>query len=144
MLALTRNHNSLSPWGSFADLHREFFNAFRDFEEHEFGRNYPTTQINADENEIKMQACLPGFDPNEIDIQYMNDCITIAATHENKTDHKDDKMLRYERRNDNYKETYRLGTKIDFEKADAKYKNGILYLTLPKAESEKPRKIAIN
>ena len=127
MLALTRNSNSLSPWRSFADLHREFFNAFRDFEEHEFGRNYPSTRIDADEEKISMQTCLPGFSPEEIDIQYMNDCVTISAEHHEEKDQKDDKKVRFERHSGSYKETYRLGAKIDFDKA----------------ESEKPRRIAI-
>ncbi|MBN2643234.1 MAG: Hsp20/alpha crystallin family protein [Victivallales bacterium] len=143
MLALTRNSNSLSPWRSFADLHREFFNAFRDFEEHEFGRNYPSTRIDADEEKISMQTCLPGFTPEEIDIQYMNDCVTISAEHNEEKDQKDDKKVRFERHSGSYKETYRLGAKIDFDKAKATYKNGVLYLDLPKAESEKPRRIAI-
>lgn len=144
MFALTRNNNRLSPWTSLADLHREFFDTFKDFEDMWAKRSYPAPQIESNDKEIKLTACLPGFDSKEIDIQLLNDYLTISAKHTDSKEEKKKNYLRSERFCGEYKESFKLGTKIDFGKAKANYKNGILDLTLPKAESEKPKKISIN
>ena len=144
MLGLTRANNNLFPWKSFDDLHREFFDAFKGFDEVATQRSYPETQIESNDNEIKLRACLPGYDANEIDIQMINDFITISAKRQSDQETKDGRMIRSERFAGEYKETFKLGTRINLEKANASYKNGILELTLPKSESEKPRKIQIS
>lgn len=143
MLALTRNNGNFPSWRNLSELHRDFFDAFRDFDEYWSKRSYPATQISTDENTIRMTMCLPGYEPGEIDIQYLNECITISAARDRKQEEEYGKALRSERFHGEFKETYRLGAKIEFNKAKATYKNGMLELELPKAESEKPRKISV-
>jgi len=144
MFGLTKANNNLFPWKSFDDLHREFFDAFKGFDEFMSQRSYPETQIESNDNEIKLRACLPGYNAEEIDIQMLNDFITISASRHEDKENKDGRMIRTERFAGEFKETFKLGTRINLEKAQASYKNGILELTLPKLESEKPKRIQIS
>ncbi|MDD3118969.1 MAG: Hsp20/alpha crystallin family protein [Victivallales bacterium] len=143
MFGLTKANNNLFPWKSFDDLHREFFDAFRGFDEFMPRRNYPETQVESTDTEIKLRACLPGYEADEIDIQILNDFITISAAHKEEKETGADRALRTERFTGEFKETFKLGARIDRSKATASYKNGILELTLPKLESEKPHKILV-
>ena len=143
MFGLTKANNNLFPWKSFDDLHREFFDAFRGFDEFMPQRSYPETQIESTDTEIKLRACLPGYDAKEIDIQMLNDFITISASHQEEKESKEGRAIREERFAGEFKETFKLGARIDREKAKASYQNGILELTLPKLETEKPRKILV-
>ncbi|MFB3088435.1 MAG: Hsp20/alpha crystallin family protein, partial [Acidiferrobacterales bacterium] len=49
-----------------------------------------------------------------------------------------------ERRYGKYMRSLRLGTQVDEHKTKGKYKDGVLELVLPKAESVKPKRIAVD
>ena len=66
-------------------------------------------------------------------------CLKLSAEHHTDSEDKDDKKkyIRKERSEVSYQRSFDL-TGIDVEKLDAEYKNGILYVTLPKQQPETP------
>lgn len=92
------------------------------------------------ENEIVVRAELPGFEPNEIDVQLNDHLLTLQAEH---TQENQPEGGAYERRSSSFRRTITLPQGIDAEKAQASYKNGVLEMHLPKTEQAKGRRISV-
>ncbi|ALC14861.1 molecular chaperone IbpA, HSP20 family [Desulfuromonas soudanensis] len=89
-----------------------------------------------------VEAALPGVDPATLEMTLLRDTLTLAGERsisnpENVVWH------RRERAAGPFERTLRLPEEIDTEKARASFKNGILTLLLPRAQSALPKKIAI-
>jgi HSP20 family protein len=97
---------------------------------------------NADELVVK--ASVPGFKPEDIDIAVVDDTLTIKA--ESKAEKKEEKetYLLRERRYNAMQRSVRLPVTVEADKATAEFEQGVLTLTLPKAEAVKPKQIKIN
>ena len=86
-----------------------------------------------------MEAELLGFEKDEIHLDVQGDCLKLSAEHHADSEDKDEQKhyIRKERSDISYQRSFDL-TGIDAEKLDAEYKNGILYVTLPKQQPEAP------
>lgn len=93
-----------------------------------------------------LEAELPGFQKEDINLDLKDGILTITATHDESKEQKDDKgsYIRRERRFGSFQRAFDV-TGIDETGITAAYENGILALTLPKAKPVEPetRKIAI-
>jgi HSP20 family protein len=102
--------------------------------------------VREDQDHLYVEAELPGFKKNEIDVTLENQTLTIAAEHneESKTDgeNKGEWLLR-ERRYSRFLRSFTLPPTVDDQKVDAKYADGLLKITLNKREETKPRKISV-
>ncbi len=115
---------------------------FDDFEK-DFWNGFPTitstfrTDILDEGDHYLMQAELPGFNKDDIDIDINGECLTVRAKHEEKKDEKDKKnnFVRQERVFGAFARSFDISG-IDAESISAKYENGVLELVLPK---EKPK-----
>lgn len=97
------------------------------------------------DKEYIVEAELPGFDKNDIDIELFDDRLTISARRNEAIDEERADYIRRERRYGEVSRTFILeGVKEDGVKAD--YKNGILRIVLPKADeyTRRGRKIDIS
>ena len=71
--------------------------------------------------------------------------LTIAAERKDEEVQKEgDREIRREVRYGRYARSLRLGTQVNEKAVKAAYRDGVLELTLPKAEEAKPRKISVN
>jgi len=95
------------------------------------------------EQEFKVTACLPGIEMKDIDVEVVNDFITIKANRQEAPLAEGEKYLRIERSFGEYEETLKLGAPVKSENAAATYRNGVLEVVLPKRESAVPKRIAI-
>lgn len=95
-----------------------------------------------DEN-IIVKAVLPGLKPEDIHISVSDGMLTIQGEmKEERVEEKARYHLR-ERRVGSFSRSVPLPSPVVVEKAEAKYENGILTLTLPKTEETKPKTIAV-
>ncbi|MEM2933079.1 MAG: Hsp20/alpha crystallin family protein [Candidatus Pacearchaeota archaeon] len=96
----------------------------------------PLVDMEETENELKLSVELPGISKEDIDIDVTPDTITIKAKKKEAIEEKKKGFYRAER---SYKGFYRsmtLPCRVIPEKAEASYKDGILTITLPKAEKK--------
>lgn len=103
----------------------------------------PAINVWADEQAVYSEVDLPGVDVNKLD---------ISVTEGNKLTIQGERPVlelanavwhRQERGAGTFTRALTLPTMVDADKVEAKYENGVLALTLPRAEAAKPRKIAV-
>ena len=97
------------------------------------------TDIIDNGDSYKLEADLPGFDKNDINIEFDDDLMTIKAERNFENEEKDDKTgyVRRERSFGSYSRSFDVSG-IDTAKMKAEYKNGVLKLNLPKKEISSP------
>lgn len=127
------------------------FNAFRDFEKDFFGASMPMnscrTDIRDEGGKYVMEAELPGFDKDDINIDINGSYLVISAEHKTENEEKDEngKYIRRERSYGSYQRSFDISD-VDSENISAEYKNGILSIDLPKKQIQEPssRRLQIN
>ena len=144
----------------FDSIHQELDNFLRDtFFSHTFGHPLniiknvtlrPAIEVIQNKENYKVKVQLPGIKKDNIDVEIDNDFMTITAeTHEEKEKKQElEHNARYhtsEFRYGKYQRTISFDQPIKAEEADAKYKDGILTVIIPKqkVEDSKPKKLAI-
>ncbi|RJQ43161.1 MAG: Hsp20/alpha crystallin family protein [Anaerolineaceae bacterium] len=95
------------------------------------------------ENEVVIEASIPGVDPEDINISVAGEVLTIKGEVKEEKETKNADYHIKERRYGSFSRSITLPTQILTEKANADFKNGILKLTLPKAEEVKPKTITV-
>lgn len=108
-------------------------------------RSYPLINLGEDKDNYYVEALAPGVDPQSFGINVLRNALTISGekTHAGK-DAKPESFHRNERAAGRFVRTVELPAEVDAAKVSADYRNGLLLVTLPKAEAAKPRKIEIN
>ena len=100
----------------------------------------PAFDISETANEIHVKAELPGMDAKEIDITVTGDLLTIKGE---KKEEKGQNFHRRERRYGSFSRSFRLPVEVKADSINAGYKDGVLTVTMPKAEAEKARRIEV-
>ena len=103
----------------------------------------PAADIYETTDEFVVTLDLPGVDPKMVDLSVENNVLTIRG--ERQFDDKENKesFHRIERSYGAFARSFTLSTFVDADKIRASYKNGVLNITLPKAETVKPKRIQI-
>jgi HSP20 family protein len=101
-------------------------------------------EVSETDHEIELKAALPGIDPNEVEISIQNDVLTIRGEHKEKIEEKKREYYRRELRYGAFHRSLGLPISVDSDKAEAEFKNGVLYLRLPKTDAVRPRQIKVN
>ncbi len=108
-------------------------------------RSYPMINMGEDADHVYVEALAPGLNPDTLELSVVRDSLRIAgekpAMCETVEPHA---FHRRERATGKFVRTITLPTLVDGEKVSAEYKNGLLLITLPKAEEAKPKKIAVS
>ncbi len=81
--------------------------------------------------------------PEDVEVTIANDVLTIKASHQEKTEEKKSDFYRREIRYGSFHRALSLPVSVDSDKAEARFENGILQLTLPKAEALRPKQIKV-
>ncbi len=96
------------------------------------------------ENSFVVKAALPGVKPDDVQITVHGDTLTIRAESKAEEVKKGEHWHLRERKFGAFQRSVALATAVDSDKSQASFDNGVLTLTLPKAESAKPRQIKVN
>lgn len=101
--------------------------------------------VREDADHIYVEAELPGFHKEDIDITLENSTLTISAERKEskQQDEKGDWLLR-ERRYSRFLRSFTLPPTVDERSVDAKLNDGVLTVVLNKREETKPRKISVS
>ena len=103
----------------------------------------PNVDILEMEDELVVLADMPGTRPNDIDIQYEQGLLTIHGRVEPRREEGSVSYLLQEYGVGDYYRSFKVGEGIDPSKIEARLKDGVMELHLPKAEAVKPRKITV-
>lgn len=104
----------------------------------------PVVDIYDKGGEVVIHAEVPGMKKEDIDVRVENNVLTIRGTKQRSEDVKEEGYFRTERSYGSFSRSFSLPTSVNVTKIGAEYKEGVLTLTLPKAEEAKPRQIEVN
>lgn len=135
-----------------ADLRREIDGAFKGFGMGSFlepsflpgvgMQRFPQINIAKDQNNVYVEALVPGVDAEDLDLTVMRGVLTLAGERKEKTAPQCT-WHRRERGHDKFMRSVDLPCDIDINKVVANFSNGILFVTLPVQERAKPKKITV-
>jgi HSP20 family protein len=143
----------LTPYKShpLAELRDEFdalFNRFLSRWAEPFGGDlipsrFGGLDVEDSDQEVVVRAEVPGFEPGEVDVQVSGNVLTVKAEKKEEKKGKDGDG-RYEmRRYRTFHESVTLPPGTDPDKIEARYKNGLLEIHVPRSEQARPKRIAV-
>jgi HSP20 family protein len=104
---------------------------------------FPPVNILTSENDVVVTSEIPGVNPDDIDLSVTGDTLTIKGKKPQPEIKEGQAWQRRERSGGEFYRTIQLPFDVDSGHVAADYTKGILRITLPRAESEKPRKISV-
>lgn len=149
MNEMTRTPENRSLWGVFDDFDNMFDDFWRPMRPGRVGGGAggafaPAMDVKETDNEYYVRADLPGVKKDDLDISIQDGVLTINAETKYENEEKDNgRVIRQERRYGKFVRSMRLGDAVDVDKVKAEYKDGVLNLTLPKAEQVRPKRIDV-
>lgn len=102
----------------------------------------PRSDIYETDDQIVVTLDMPGVQKDNIEISLDKNVLTVNG-YAVAEDPKGFSLVRAEFEVGDYERSFRISNRIEQDKINAEYKNGVLRLTLPKAEETKKRKIAV-
>jgi len=144
--------NSVTRWNpATAYLTREPFsrlldNFFNDLQGEEVSNRgwMPPVDIQETEDAYTLHAELPGLTKDDINITLENNVLRLSGERKFEKDVKKESYHRIERTYGTFSRAFALPQQVNPEGVQASFANGILTVTVPKAEQAKPRKISIS
>lgn len=127
----------------FLSLHREvnrlFDDVFRSFDSRlpafgslsSFSAAWPNVEISETDKEIKMNAEVPGLEEKDIEVLLDDGVLTLKGEKRSETEDKDKQFS--ERFYGRFERRIPLGVEVEEDKIDARFKNGVLSIVLPKS-----------
>jgi len=103
----------------------------------------PTCDVFEDKENLKIVLELPGVQPEDVKISLENQVLTIQGEKKQVAEDASERWHRYERSYGSFERMFTLPSTVDPEKIQAKVDNGLLTVTLPKAERAKPKQIQV-
>jgi HSP20 family protein len=149
----------MAQWNPFEEmqtLRREIDRAFADFGRENPSykvaflpgrgpRQYPLINLLEDKDKLYVEALTPGVDPQSLNVSLMQNRLTISGEKSPIAGEvKPEAFHRNERASGKFLRTLDLPMAVDDSAIQAEYKNGLLFVTVPKAERVKPKQIDIN
>ena len=134
---------NLVRWDPFAELsalQKQFFGD--DFMTPFKGVNIPTTDVYTKDNQLKVEAHLPNFEQDDVNIQVENSALVISAERHEKEEDKDKKYVVRESSSSFYRRIA-LPERADTDKIEARLDDGVLKVSVPLTPLPEPKKIAI-
>ena|SRR5690242_11113483 len=107
------------------------------------GWSAPAVDMYQTDEEVVVKAALPGFKADDVQINVTGDVLTLRGDLNHEEEKKDKSWHLREQRWSSFERSIALPTQVKADKAVADFENGILTVTLPKAEEVKPRTISV-
>ncbi len=111
------------------------------------GVNVPAVNIKEDDNKFTIEVAAPGLNKDDFNVDLDNNMLTISSEKEEKDEEKDGKYMRKEFSYCKFNRSFTLPETVDADKIEAKHKDGVLEVNIPKKETSKqkaPKKIKVS
>ncbi|MDH5230498.1 MAG: Hsp20/alpha crystallin family protein [Gammaproteobacteria bacterium] len=143
------NIRRYEPWGSLDHLHREmdrlFNNSWLTHRDNEDATSdwVPAVDVKEEASQYVISADIPGVDPKNISVTMEHGILTISGKREHSSKTESNEYKRVETRRGNFYRRFNLPDAIDGDAISAKCDNGVLHISIPKAEKPKARQISV-
>jgi HSP20 family protein len=147
-------YNDHPLWSLHREMDRVFDNFFQRFDNllpASFGKNAllkPNVDIHENKKNYKITVEVPGVEENDIKLELQDGTLTISGEKKYEKEDKDENTHFVERSYGSFRRVLALPQDIDQEAIDAKFRNGVLTITVPRKQMAKPKEeskvIAIN
>jgi HSP20 family protein len=107
------------------------------------GHFQPAADIVETEDEYTIQVDLPGVKKDDVKLEIKENVLTLSAEKKLENEVEDENVRRKERVFGSFSRSFRFRRRIDHDKVAARYEDGVLEITVPKAEESKPRSIEV-
>ncbi|GER78546.1 MAG: molecular chaperone [Anaerolineaceae bacterium] len=107
------------------------------------GWQVPAVDLYQTDDEVIVKASLPGLKPDDVQISITGDMLTLKGEFRQEEEKKERAYHLREQRYGAFERTFALPTDVVADKAKAEFENGILTVSLPKAEEVKPKMISV-
>ena len=107
------------------------------------GTAYPKVNVYEYDDKVGIVAEIPGLDKKQLEVSVEEGVLTIAGDKHSTFESDGAKVLRRELKQSSFKRQFELGEQLDGENVSANFKDGILSVSIPKIEPEKPKKHAV-
>jgi HSP20 family protein len=105
--------------------------------------SFPAVNVWANEDGLVITAEVPGINTDDIDIVVVGETMTISGTRAWDELNENTKYHRQERGHGDFTRTVKLPFLVDSDKVDASFVDGVLNITLPRKDEDKPKKITV-
>jgi HSP20 family protein len=109
----------------------------------QIGHEYPPINVWSGEQDAIVTAEIPGMEPSTFDISVIGDTLTINGNMEPESLKEGESYHRQERSYGRFSRVLQLPFHVNADKVEAKYEKGILRISLPRADEDKPKKVVI-
>lgn len=144
--------SNLTRWDPWREMMSLRSSMDRLFDETFFGRQAdwegqlswsPALDVSETADEYQVKASLPGIEPDDLEITYNNNLLTIKGEMQSEREVEEQRYHLRERRSGSFSRSISLPSTVDAEHIQASYTAGVLTLHLPKLEEAKPRRIQV-
>ena len=104
------------------------------------GSAYPKVNVYEYDDKVGIIAEIPGLDKKQLEVSVEDGVLTISGDKHSTFEDDGAKVLRRELKQSSFKRQFELGELLDGENIKASFKDGILSVSVPKVEPEKPKK----
>lgn len=124
-------------------FNRMFGNLFQDFGIHDRSLWNPAVDVEEKDQEYVVRVELPGITKDDVQITARENTLTIRGEKKQASEKKDSNYYRSERSYGSFERSFALPGGLKIDRIDASFKDGILEVTVPKAEEAKPKSIEV-
>ncbi|MBN2386298.1 MAG: Hsp20/alpha crystallin family protein [Anaerolineales bacterium] len=107
------------------------------------GFGAPVLDLYQTKDQVVVRASLPGMKSDEVEIAITGDLLSLKGEFKDKQESQDKTYHLRESRYGAFERTLRLPTEVESDKAKAEFEDGVLTITLPKAEAVRPKTITV-
>jgi len=132
-------------WREMERLQREMNRVFDAFypSRLQAAPGYPAMNVWTDEEGLVVTAEVPGVNPEDIDISVVGDVLTLTGERKPDQVKEDARYHRQERGYGKFTRTLQLPFLVDADKVEATFKDGVLTISMVRAEADRPRRIKV-
>jgi HSP20 family protein len=135
-----------NPWQEIDHVQREMnrlFSSLYSSPRTQMTPSFPAMNVWTNPDGAVITAELPGVNPEDIDISVVGETLTLTGSRPQEELKEGEKYHRRERAYGRFTRTFQLPFLVEADKVEAVFDKGVLHISLPRAEADKPKKIAI-
>lgn len=142
------------PWQEIDTLRRQFDQLFDELAPISRGTAtkpngngwMPAIELKSTDTDVILRAELPGIDAKDLDVQVSREAVALKGEYktESKTEDKEHQIFRSEFRYGSFQRVIPLPVAVENDQVKADFKDGILTLTMPRIETERPKVVKVN